>query len=90
MRCFGICLERFSKGLCLLRGVLGAGCALRRRQRAGRPADRPEVIWEHLDEVGREEADHPPITAQSPRPPRPVSGIETFDQVALYETKISF
>lgn len=90
VRCFGICLERFSKCLGLLWGVLGAGCALGHRHGAGRPADRSEVLWEDLDKVGREAADHPPIAAQSARPPRPVAGIETFDQVALYETKISF
>ena len=74
----------------MLGPILGAWSALGRRHGACRPADRSEVIWEDLDEVGREEADHSPISAQSARPPRPVAGIEAFDQVALYETKISF
>lgn len=90
MWCFGIGLEWLSKGLSLLRGVLGAGRALGRWHGTRGPADGPEVVWKDLDEVGREEADHSPIAAQSARPPRSVAGVETFDQVAFYETEISF
>lgn len=87
---WGLCvgLERFSKGLGF------GGVALGRRvvclgHRTRRSADRVEIIWKHLDEVGWKQADRPPVPPQPARPPRSVASIETFYQVAFYEAQVS-
>lgn len=89
MRSFGIRFERFSKRFGLLRRGLRTWCTSR-RQGTRRSAHGSKVVWKDLDKVGWEQTDCSSIAPQPARPPRAISGVETFDQIAFYETKIAF
>lgn len=90
MRSFRVGFERFPERLGLLRRGLGAGRAVWLGQGTRGAADGSKVVGQDFDKVGWEEADSPPISAQPARPPRPVAGVETFDQVALDKAKVAF
>lgn len=90
MRSFRVGFERFPERLGLLRRGLGAGSAVWLRQGTRGAAHGSKVVGQDFDKVGWEEADGPPISAQPARPPGPVAGVETFDQVALDKAKIAF
>ena len=89
MGCFGVSLEGFPERLRLLRLALRARCVAR-GERAGSPRGRAEGVGEDLDKVGGKHADGPPISEKPAGPPRPVSGVETLDQVAFDESEIAF
>lgn len=86
VRSLGICLEWLSKRFGLL------GCVLRRCAVAwgwNRFCRRPELRRKNFDKVGWKGTHGPSISIQSANPPRPIAGIETLNQVALYETQIT-
>ena len=88
MRRFCVGLEGFTEGARLLDGRgLGAGIIGHRARRARR---RTEVLWQDLDKVGGEQADGPPVTPETARPPRAIAGVQALNQVALDEAEIAF
>jgi hypothetical protein len=89
VRRLGVGLERLAEGLGFLGSALWAwGVAV--GQRACSSCCRAEVVWKHLDEVGRKQADCSPVSPQPACPPRAVPCVETFDEVAFDEPEISF
>lgn len=90
MRSFRISFEGFSKCLGFGRSIPGAGRIIRLWQGTGRSAHGSKIVWKNFDKVGWEQADRPPVSSQSTRPPRSVSSVETLNQVALNKAQVPF
>jgi hypothetical protein len=49
-----------------------------------------EILGQQFDEVGGKKANHAPVPLQSPHPPRAISRVEAFYQVAFNESEVAF
>ena len=76
--------ERLRLGWCVLR----AWCVLI-GQRADRSCRGPELGREQGNKVGWKGSDSPSVSIQASNPPRSVTSIQAFDQVALNKSQVS-
>lgn len=65
-----------------------SACLFVLRLRRHRSAMWNEVLVQNLDKIGREEANHAPVTAQTTHPPQAISSVQTLNEITLNETQI--